>query len=373
MKTKITFLAILAFAFFSGFGQQVPNGSFESWSNGYYPDGWSTIERAEGVPLNLVSFPDSSTFTEGHVSAEILADSIAPIPAAGVVPGFLSLGTTDTAGGGINFIGIPFTYRPDTFVFDFKLASPNADTGFAQLFLTQNSVNTVLGVQIPLSNTNGWVHVAVPLAAYYQLNITPDTLLIQFFTTNPQAAVNHDTLHIDGIRFGYVVTATITTSGPTTFCAGDSVMLMADTGVNHSYQWYVGDTAITGATGASYWAKAAGSYTVTIDSVTFAYTSPAIVLHDTTCHGVGINSVSATELSVYPNPTTSLLNINSNEDLSGFNVELFDIVGRLVISQMLEGRSNTINVGKLAEGTYIYRVIDKENGIVAQSKLSVVR
>ena len=263
-------------------------------------------------------------------------------------------------------------------MFDFMLHSPNADTAFAQIFLTQGGSTTVLGLQIPLTVTTGWTHAAIPLATFYQSGVTPDTLQIQFFSTNPQKPVNHDTLHVDGVGFGYVATpatisATITAMSATTICTGDSVMLMANTGTNYTYQWNMGGTAITGATGANFWAKLTGSYTVTIDSGSATATSNAIVVTDSTCHGVGINTISATELSVYPNPATSLLNINSNEDLTGFNVQMFDIVGRLVISQELAGRSNTINVAKLANGTYIYRVTDKENGVVAQSKLNVIK
>jgi type IX secretion system substrate protein len=381
MKAKFTLLTALIAVFFTGFAQQVPNGSFENWvgTSPTLPVGWSTPESAESIPLNLFSFKDTTTFTQGHTSAEILADSTSLDPAAGVIPGFLSLGTSAIVGQQIQFIGVPFAFRPDTFFFDYKLASPNLDTALCQLEMTKDGDTLILGVEIPLTKVSTWTHVAIPLAQFYQFTSTPDTLLIQFFATNPQNIVNHDTLHVDAVGFGYInqpappITASIAAGGPTTFCNGDSVMLTANTGTNYTYQWNLGGTAISGATGSSYWAKAAGSYTVTIDSASSTATSSPIVVTDTTCHGVGINNVAATNLSVYPNPASSLLNINSNESLAGFTLQMYDVVGRLVISQVLEGNNNVINVAKLANGTYIYRVTDKENGVVAQSKFNVIK
>ena len=378
MKTRFTLLAAFVAAFFSGFGQQIPNGSFETWTNPLTPDGWVDVEVAESVPLNVFTFKDLSTFTVGQASAELLSDSTSLDPAAGVVPGFLSLGSAAIVGNQIHFAGIPFAYRPDTLVFDYKLAASHTDTGLFQIFLTQGGVNEVLGLAIPLDTASSWTHVAVPLATFYQSGTTPDTLLIQFFATNPSAAVNGDTIHVDGLRFGYVnppapqITATITAGGPTTFCTGDSVNLQADTGINHTYQWNLGGTAISGATSSSYEAKTAGSYTVLIDSAASSATSNTIVVVDTNCVS-GINNIAAANLSVYPNPATTLLNINSNENLAGFNLQMFDIVGRLVISQVLEGSNNAISVARLSNGTYIYRVTDKESGVVAQSKFNIIK
>jgi hypothetical protein len=59
-------------------------------------------------------------------------------------------------------------------------------------------------------------------------------------------------------------TATISATGATTFCAGNSVVLNASTGAGYLYQWYLAGTIISGATNGSYTATAGGSYTVKI-------------------------------------------------------------------------------------------------------------
>uniref|UniRef100_UPI00036F5617 Ig-like domain-containing protein n=1 Tax=Cytophaga aurantiaca TaxID=29530 RepID=UPI00036F5617 len=57
-------------------------------------------------------------------------------------------------------------------------------------------------------------------------------------------------------------TAAITTTTPTTFCTGGSVVLTVSSG--SSYKWMNGTTAITGVTAQSYTATTAGSYTVEV-------------------------------------------------------------------------------------------------------------
>jgi hypothetical protein len=74
------------------------------------------------------------------------------------------------------------------------------------------------------------------------------------------------------------LTATITPSGPTTFATGGSVVLKANTGSGYTYQWKKNGSNISGATGSSYTATAAGSYVVVIKSGTLTATSAAVTV-----------------------------------------------------------------------------------------------
>ncbi|MDO9188147.1 MAG: T9SS type A sorting domain-containing protein [Bacteroidia bacterium] len=73
-------------------------------------------------------------------------------------------------------------------------------------------------------------------------------------------------------------TATITPSGPTSFCAGGSVTLNANTGTGYSYQWKKDNTIISGATNSSYVVTVSGNYTVTITAGGGSTTSVAEVV-----------------------------------------------------------------------------------------------
>ena len=58
--------------------------------------------------------------------------------------------------------------------------------------------------------------------------------------------------------------ATVTANGPTTFCAGDSVMLSASTGLGYIYQWQKDGADLPNANTAGYFASSGGSYTVIV-------------------------------------------------------------------------------------------------------------
>ncbi|MCU0443110.1 MAG: hypothetical protein MUE96_11990 [Bacteroidia bacterium] len=73
-------------------------------------------------------------------------------------------------------------------------------------------------------------------------------------------------------------TATITPAGATTFCAGGTVVLNANTGSGLTYQWQLNGNNISGATNASYTANAAGSYTVVVSQNGCTATSAAAVI-----------------------------------------------------------------------------------------------
>jgi hypothetical protein len=387
MKTKFTLLAILMGSFFWGFAQQIPNGGFELWTNVNTPTGWGDVESILStiIPIDtsIFTFEDTTTFTQGRAAVKLVTDTVnGPYSSTvGTQPAVVSLGTATLDPNNFNpiFTGIPFTYRPDSVIFDYMLSSPGSDTGAAFINLSKKTVPLLSyegsgGLGLILTIDTVWTHMAISLAPYYVNDSYPDTLLIQFVSSYTNNPIVGTTLHIDGARFGYVNPPLSVTTGVTTFCAGDSVYLQANTGTStgYTYQWNVGGTAIAGATSAVFYAKNSGAYTVTIDSASSTATSQAILVADTNCT-TGINNIAAASLSVYPNPASSLLNITSNENLSGFNLQMFDIVGRPVVSQVLEGNSNAVNVARLANGTYIYRITDKENSVVAQSKFNVIK
>ena len=384
MKKRLTLLVAFAAAFMTGFAQQAPNRSFETWTNPYNPDGWIGVEI---LLQNLIPFPnavftfrDTTSFTDGATSVKVVADTIPGASTLGVIPGVVSLGTGALVGQTPQFTGIPFIYRPDSIFFDYKFTSPGVDSGGASISLTYKAapIMAVPGrqaLQTKLAPDSNWVHMAVAVAPFYLNNNYPDTMLIQFVSSTANASVMGSTLSIDNVRFGYInPPVSVTASGTTTFCTGDSVTLHAHTGTSSafSYQWNLGGTPISGATGSSFLAKAGGSYTVVIDSSGTTATSQAIIVTDTTCVS-GIHDIAAANLSVYPNPANNVLNIHADLNLGGYNLAVYDLVGKNIFNQILEGSNNAVNIEKLATGTYLYRITDKANGIVSQSKFDVIK
>ena len=90
-------------------------------------------------------------------------------------------------------------------------------------------------------------------------------------------------------------TPTVTPGGPTTFCAGDSVMLTSSSATGN--QWYVNGNPIGGATNQAYVATASGDYTVTV-------TTLGCVSSPSTTTTVTVNPIPATPTITPGGPTT---------------------------------------------------------------------
>lgn len=60
----------------------------------------------------------------------------------------------------------------------------------------------------------------------------------------------------------------------------------------------------------------------------------------------------ANEISVYPNPTSGVFTLFTDEELENTNVTVFNVVGQQVYSTVLSGNSNNIDLGQQAPGLY---------------------
>ncbi len=91
--------------------------------------------------------------------------------------------------------------------------------------------------------------------------VSPGTSLISYDVTSAGGCVSSASAAFTVVS---PLAATITPSGPTTFCSGGHVLLIAPSGPGFSYVWERGGAPIPGATLASYKHTTGGSYTVTI-------------------------------------------------------------------------------------------------------------
>ncbi|MBS4013116.1 MAG: T9SS type A sorting domain-containing protein [Bacteroidetes bacterium] len=79
----------------------------------------------------------------------------------------------------------------------------------------------------------------------------------------------------------------------------------------------------------------------------------------TTVQQVGINDIVLEGVNIYPNPASDYLIITlPGENASVINI--YDIKGKLVISEQVEGGSTRVNVSGLMNGVYMIRIIDGE-------------
>lgn len=61
-------------------------------------------------------------------------------------------------------------------------------------------------------------------------------------------------------------------------------------------------------------------------------------------------------LSIYPNPSTDYLHLTSTEEISNLSYQLFDINGRLLKSERINGNQTDINMQSLVSATYFIKI-----------------
>lgn len=79
------------------------------------------------------------------------------------------------------------------------------------------------------------------------------------------------------------------------------------------------------------------------------------------------------QIATYPNPFTNTLTITSvNEQILGKQIKIYDIAGKLFISQMIQTQKTILQVSNLAAGIYIMK-IENENEPLVYKLLKVNR
>ncbi|MFI5170965.1 MAG: FG-GAP-like repeat-containing protein [Chitinophagales bacterium] len=208
-------------------------------------------------------------------------------------------------------------------------------------------------------------------------------------TTSPCGTATSSLIHV---TVNKNPPASITAAGATTFCAGGSVILTANSGAGLSYQWYKNGTAITGATAINYTAITAGNYKCRVtktasgcfkNSNTITVTVPC--REGFTADEHPINS----RFEIYPNPNNGTFTITSEliseaESTSPLEgrlrgVTIYNSLGEVVFSKELctasSGNSNdgnineTISLENIPSGIYFIRL---QNGIVYSEQKLII-
>ncbi|MFN8415547.1 MAG: endo-1,4-beta-xylanase [Cytophagaceae bacterium] len=153
--------------------------------------------------------------------------------------------------------------------------------------------------------------------------VTDASAKLKFYVGNSTSCVTIDNVVFKEITPCTPPTATITTTTPTTFCQGGSVVLSANTGTGLTYQWRNGTTNIATATSSSYTATTAGSYNV-------------IVTNASTCSATSTN----TTVSVNALPTATITTTTPTTFCQGGSVVLSANTGTGLTYQWRNGTSN---------------------------------
>jgi hypothetical protein len=76
-----------------------------------------------------------------------------------------------------------------------------------------------------------------------------------------------------------------------------------------------------------------------------------------TGEALGLENFNEVLFSIYPNPASNIISIKGVE--LGSKVQIYDIIGRKVLSSQIEINNNTIDVSEL-KGIYAVNIISQE-------------
>ncbi len=152
------------------------------------------------------------------------------------------------------------------------------------------------------------------------------------------------------------IATTVTPSGATTFCTGDSVTLTASAGTGYTYQWQLNGSNISGATNASYTASAAGNYTVVVSANGCSATSTPTVV---TVNAIPTAAITASGTTTFCTGGSVTLSASS---ASSYQWQ----IGGMDISSATNNSYSTGN-----SGNYSVKVTDA-NGCSATSSVTTV-
>ncbi|MBI4945154.1 MAG: T9SS type A sorting domain-containing protein [Bacteroidetes bacterium] len=158
-------------------------------------------------------------------------------------------------------------------------------------------------------------------------------------------------------------TATITASGSTTLCNGESVTLTANTGT--SYVWWNG-----GVTTQSIMASTSGVYAVIVTDSCGTATSSPVTVTVQTCTGIS-DLVDNDGIIISPNPFSSSATLHTDKFFTGATLTVYNYYGQTVKQiRNISGQIVTLYRDNLPSGLYFIRLTE-EKKTIAVDKLVI--
>ena len=211
MKRILLVIGLIYISIFQLFAQQIPNGSFETWTNGE-PNSWKTSNQSIFLVGNVITVSKDLTNPQsGAASAKLTTVKISnPLFGTYNVPAALTLGKlnidlaaqTASVTGGTPFTGMPLKL---TGYYKYQPVNNDRCAVVLGLFKWNNGIRHTIGygAQDTSATFNSWTYFEIPLK--YRLTETPDTMNILFLNSNPVDGLDHTgtNMWVDNLSFVY--------------------------------------------------------------------------------------------------------------------------------------------------------------------------
>jgi hypothetical protein len=204
MKVKFAFFTIIIMFAFStlSFGQtQVPNGTFENWTDTVSAASWNSNNYSVGGFLNYYFVHRSSSAHGGTYAAKV---ETLTIPVLGAMGGILTLGSYSVLSGFSG--GQPITGKPIKLSGYFKYAPVSGDTMAVIVVMTKwngTSRDTLFYNGMMSSSTvSAYTLFQIPIS-YNPSTATPDSMNIIAISSAGSAPQVGSALYLDDLTFAY--------------------------------------------------------------------------------------------------------------------------------------------------------------------------
>lgn len=158
--------------------------------------------------------------------------------------------------------------------------------------------------------------------------------------------------------------ATITVTGNTNLCNGDSALLQANIGTGLTYQWTRYNSNINGATATYYYAKQRGYYRVKVTNENGCSKTSGLKNITSNCREeIENNDKEDVSLNVYPNPSKDFFVVELNRLLESKSTQIMvsDITGKIIEQKNISDPENNIQIGnEWQAGVYFIEIIMNE-------------
>jgi hypothetical protein len=103
------------------------------------------------------------------------------------------------------------------------------------------------------------------------------------------------------------------------------------------------------------------TYSVTVTNAGCS-SEAAVTVNVTDC--TGLQEQFASAINIYPNPTNGVVNVAINSQFVGTaSIEVYDVIGKLLINETLVSEVTTVNTSKLKQGIYMFKVVNDNQTI----------
>jgi hypothetical protein len=184
-------------------------------------------------------------------------------------------------------------------------------------------------------------------------------------TTSNCGVVGFDSVYVTKITNPNAV---ITAAGPTTFCQGQSVTLNSNTFAGVTFKWYRDNTYLSNAQ--YYVAAYAGNHRV--EQTASGCTKVSNIITVSINCREGEFAIDEPTISIYPNPTSSNVNIEISNENNFVNLiaELYDFNGRKIESYHLKNNYSQLDLSNFADGFYLLKTMH-EGKLVGTNKILI--